>query len=462
MKYIIKESTINVTIPITSNEYLNKFILDNSFMRNDIRNDFVEEANKYKGEWNKYKDFKPLHYKTYYYNNIEEPLRRYNYYCVGLSEQVAKDFKSAIKAIRTTNNKKIDNAIKNNIPLSTIKLSEFHYKKFDYNRYSFKVKLKPSISNKNKVCTRLNIIDSTHIEFKVRSNKYNRPKEIIPITLKEPIYDSILDNNTYTKEYTSNGYTNECTFRLEDIKEISFIYKCGCYYIQLSINVLYCINKNSIPNKYNICGIDTGIHHPIAIYDNNRMIYSKMDDKVSCKIHYLERRIRRLNKVYSNKYTYNKEHDISTSSNNIIKIIRKIRRLYRKISNIKKYHIQCICKKICTRYSSICVDSFTQPNHISDKEFKDLPNIVKRKINYTNRFHKMYYFNTYLKYTCIKYGCNYIEAPDNTTRTCSICGYINKHIPLSQRDLICSNCNNVIERDMNAAKNCYDYLVSNM
>ena len=57
-----------------------------------------------------------------------------------------------------------------------------------------------------------------------------------------------------------------------------------------------------------------------------------------------------------------------------------------------------------------------------------------------------------------KYGCIYIEAPRFTTRTCSCCGYVNEHLPLSERDLVCINCGEVIDRDMNAAKNCYMYI----
>ena len=73
----------------------------------------------------------------------------------------------------------------------------------------------------------------------------------------------------------------------------------------------------------------------------------------------------------------------------------------------------------------------------------------------------MYYFNEFLKHACVKYGCEYIKSPENTTRTCSICGYINDHLSLRETHLRCVNCNNVIERDKNAAQNCYDY-VSNL
>ena len=53
-----------------------------------------------------------------------------------------------------------------------------------------------------------------------------------------------------------------------------------------------------------------------------------------------------------------------------------------------------------------------------------------------------------------KYNNKY-KLKEKTTCTCSICGYVNKHLPLKERNLTCKECGEVIDRDMNAAKNCY-------
>jgi len=459
-KYKINQSTICIKLPIETDEYLRKFILDNAFMRNRIRNDFAEEANKYKGKWNYYKDFKLSNFYTYYFNTVENPDRRYDHYCVGLSHRVYNDFRISLKSIRTNNSKVMKNAKKNNISLCKIKLNEFHYKKFDFNMYSFRVDLSHG-KNNGKFYTRLDILDNNHIRFRVRGSKYGRPKEYLNISLKEPLFDHQIDSK-YMRYYTSNGYINECTFDIQDIKQISFMYECGHHYIQLFINATYNINNKSLKcSKDRICGIDTGIRHPITIYDGKNTMYIKMDDKTTRKIHYLERRIGRLQRVLYMKYNYNIAHKLPMCSNNTIKVLLKINKLYRKITNIKNFWIQNTCKKIVTTYSKICVDRFEQPNHVYDKDFKELPIKAKRTINYANRFHSMYYFNEFLKHDCIKYGCEYVESPEDTTRTCSICGHKNKHLSLRDTHLVCNKCGNVIERDMNAAMNCYDYLLSN-
>ena len=140
-KYKTNQKTVCVKRAINTDVYTEKFYLDNAFMRNQIRNDFAEEANKYKGKWNKYNDFNPREFHTYYFNNVEEPEKRYHYYCVGLSDQVTNDFIASRKTIRTKNRKKLDDAKKNGIPFDEVKLDEFHFKRFDFNRYSFKVTL---------------------------------------------------------------------------------------------------------------------------------------------------------------------------------------------------------------------------------------------------------------------------------------------------------------------------------
>jgi putative transposase len=99
------------------------------------------------------------------------------------------------------------------------------------------------------------------------------------------------------------------------------------------------------------------------------------------------------------------------------------------------------------------VDKFRQPNNKNVK-----PDKLRHIINYTNRFHGMYTFNEILKHMAEKYGCVYIESPKGTTRTCSICGHKNPHLPLSQRYLICEECGTIIDRDENASKNCYMYI----
>ena len=172
----INEATINVKIPIQTDEYLREFIFKNINMRRHIWNDFVEEANKHVGEYHMYEEFNPLKFLTEY-KRVEMETRRYDEYCVGLSEQVAKDMSQAIKTIRTKNRKVFKKESSAN--LSTLK---FHKRDNYYG--SFKVHTKPTYyGNDNKFTSRVKIKSNDSIKFRVRTNKYGRPKENIKMEI---------------------------------------------------------------------------------------------------------------------------------------------------------------------------------------------------------------------------------------------------------------------------------------
>ena len=452
-KYLINEAVINVKIPIKVDDYLKEFIFKNINMRRKIWNDFVEEANKYKDEYNNYYGFKPRQYKTEYHRTVEKPSNRYEEYCVGLSEQVADDMIVALKTIKTKNNKVFNNKTGNR--LGSLK---FHKRNNYYG--SFKVKTKNDTNDKGDYKGRITIKNNNLLEFSVRYRGYEN-KERLKIELLESLYDDY-DNITeeYIRYYSDNRYSkqHECRFCMDDIKEISFIHDLGKFYIQLSIKVRYHINNKEVKNRtiYKL-GIDTGIHHPFMIYNGKDYFSLRMDDKISNKIHYLERRANRLQNIMSKKYKYNKDHGLNPYSNNYNKVRLKFRRIWKKIVNIKRHWSYCICKKLVIMCKNIIVDRFEQPVGWS-KEMKNLPNKVKRTINYNNRFHNMFNTNIILIHMANKYGCNYYTAPKGTTCTCSKCNHINPHLPLSQRVFKCEKCGYTIDRDMNASKNCYDFI----
>lgn len=67
-------------------------------------------------------------------------------------------------------------------------------------------------------------------------------------------------------------------------------------------------------------------------------------------------------------------------------------------------------------------------------------------------------FRTLLEYKCKEKGKNLIVIGrfEPSSKRCNTCGHINQ-ISLSDRTFNCSNCNILIERDLNAARNIKDY-----
>lgn len=429
MKLIHKTIAIKRRINITDD--LKDFIFTNINYRRKVYNDFVEESRKYEN----LKDFNPIKYKTTYYNEIEKPNNVYDKYCVGISEQVAKDIKFAKKSMKGN---------------KTLETSKLKFKKFDPFYGSFKVHSKSYFHGENNIhASKILVMSDDLISFRVRK------KERMLIKLKERIFDDSLFTDNIYPFYVNKK--QQYVFTNDDIKEISFIHENGKFFIVLFTNVYYYRLKDEISN--NKCGIDLGIHNPIMLYDGNKNISFRMSYKKIKRIAYLERRARRLQKILDNKLIVN-NHYISNNrmvSKNYRKVQRKLRVTWKKIFNIRLDWRRKISLYIAKHYNLICVDKFSQPDITVHKKYKLSKNAIKR-INFSNRNHAMTYFYKSFKHNVKKYNGKIIKSPKNTTRTCSCCGHINEKLPLTKRYLYCTKCGSIIERDVNAAINCYNFI----
>lgn len=430
-KRITKMISIKKRINIT--DELKEFIFKNINYRRAVYNDFVEESRNYESIF----DFNPLKYKTSYFNDIEKPNNVYDEYCVGISEQVAKDMKSSLKSIKSNKHWK----------------SKFSFKSFDRFRGSFMVNCKPDIKNTssdgksgvNKLYSRISIVDDSLIFFRERCNSK------IIISLKEPLFDDVFyTNNTYPFFYNKE---KQYYFSEEDIKEISFIHELGKFYIVLFTEVKYLINIDKILKK-NICGIDLGIHNPCMLYDGKSFKQFRLNERELKRIMYLERRIRRLQQIMDNKLLINN----GKKSKNYYKVLKKFRITHKKIFNIRLNWRRKVAKKISDEYSIVCIDNFKQPGQ-EVHEFIGLNKNIIRKLNSYNRIHGTSYLYKAIIHSVEKTGGIILNSPKNTTRTCSVCGHKNKKLLLSQRYIQCAKCDNIIDRDMNASVNCYKHIL---
>ena len=66
-----------------------------------------------------------------------------------------------------------------------------------------------------------------------------------------------------------------------------------------------------------------------------------------------------------------------------------------------------------------------------------------------------YQFKTLLKYKAERLGKKVIEIGmfEPSSKTCSVCGYKNKDLELSDREWVCPECGTKHDRDINAAIN---------
>ena len=422
---------------IDIDDYLRNFIFSNINYRRKIWNLFVENYYSCEEDWNK---FNPISFASILVHSIDKE-RKHNdvYYASDVVKSVYCDINNAINKIETRS-------------INEHKHFSLRFKSYDRYKGSFKVRTCNEFSKKtDKLKGKIHIKDN--MSFRFRASRKNH----FDITLKEPLYDELIDN-TYC--IYDNDKNLQCYFHDDDIKEIVFTHELGQFFIALSINVTYINKKKDIKNRKELAGIDLGIHNPITLYDGNEAFYIRMSDKELNKIHYLERRCKRLQSIMNRKMLINKQRkknnpDYNIYTRNYERVRRKFRRSWKRIYDIRCNWRCKTAKAICTSYKTIVVDKFKQPDK---KMHINIPIKLTKYINHFNREHAMYLFTEVLEHDCVKYGCEFIEAPKKTTRTCSCCGHENPKLSLSQRAFKCEECGITLDRDINAAINCYDFI----
>lgn len=132
-------------------------------------------------------------------------------------------------------------------------------------------------------------------------------------------------------------------------------------------------------------------------------------------------------------------------TNNIIKLEKKIRLLYRKIKNIKL--------NFTHSYSNILVrtkPSLIAVENLNIKGMKEAKNNFSKsiqKVNWYEFIRQLEYKSNYHCIPFIKVGTRF-----PSTKLCSHCGN-KQEVTIEERTYICKRCGYIIDRDLNAAIN---------
>ena len=200
----------------------------------------------------------------------------------------------------------------------------------------------------------------------------------------------------------------------------------GKYYV----SVLYKqdnIKETIIPNT--IVGIDLGIKKLLTLSDGTVVENNKYTEKY-------EKRIKRCQKELARKIK---------GSKNYYKCKTKLATLYNKLKNARKYYIHKITKKITDNYDIIVCEKLKTKEMIMKKElskritdasFNEIIRQLEYKSNWKGK--EFYQIDTYYP----------------SSQTCSVCGNIDKkYKSIKERNYICTNCHNELDRDINASVN---------
>jgi len=149
-----------------------------------------------------------------------------------------------------------------------------------------------------------------------------------------------------------------------------------------------------------------------------------------------ERRLKHAYKIFSSK---------EQGSQNWDKAKLEVARIHEKIKNTREDFLHKLTKEISENQADLFVVetlniSGMLKNHHLAKSISDSG---------------WYQFKTFLKYKAERLGKKVIEIGmfEPSSKTCSVCGYKNVDLKLSDREWICPECGTVHDRDINAAVN---------
>ena len=192
-------------------------------------------------------------------------------------------------------------------------------------------------------------------------------------------------------------------------------------------------------------GIDLGVKD-LAICSSGH-VYKNINK--TSRVRRLKKKQRRLQRKISRKYERNKKGESYQKTRNIIKSEKQLLRLTHRLTDIRTNYIQQATTEIVKREPSFIV--MEDLNVKGMMKNKHLAKAVQEQ--------KLAEFYRIMQYKCEWHGIRFITVDRfyPSSRLCSFCGHKKQDLKLSDRTYICEKCGTVIDRDMNASMNLYQY-----
>ena len=134
---------------------------------------------------------------------------------------------------------------------------------------------------------------------------------------------------------------------------------------------------------------------------------------------------------------------------NFLKQKRKVKLLYRRLTNIRNDYLHKTTTEIVK----------TKPSRIVMETLNVKGMMKNRHLARAIQNQKFYEFERQIAYKCEKYHIEFVRVPMfyPSSKICSCCGNIKKDLKLSDRTYKCSKCGLSIDRDFNASLNLANY-----
>lgn len=234
--------------------------------------------------------------------------------------------------------------------------------------------------------------------------------------------------------------------RQNKFQNVRVSYEDGKYMIAFSMEVDsqdYILNGSPM-------GIDLGVKElAVVAYRDTQYVFHNINK--SKKMKNLNKRIKYLQRIISRKYEASKKNTGRyIKSNNIIKCEAKLKRLMRKVKNIRDNYIHHVTHDLVSML----------PRKVVMEDLNVVGMMKNRHISKSVQEQCFYKFKQQMNYKCVWRGIEFVLADRffPSSKTCSNCGAIKRDLKLSDRTYVCPECGCVIDRDYNAAINLSKYM----
>ena len=200
-------------------------------------------------------------------------------------------------------------------------------------------------------------------------------------------------------------------------------------------------------------GIDLGVGRLAVVSHNGKKLEYKNINK-SKRVRKLTSKLKHVQRVISRKYEVgNKLNDKKyQKTNQILKYEKLLKRIYRKISNIRKDQRHKVTRELVNLSPAVVI-----------MEDLNVKGMMKNKYLSRSIAEMGFYdFIRIMKYKCEESNIKFFQVDRffPSSKTCSHCGCIHKTLNLSDRTFECPECGFTIDRDFNAAVNLERYFNS--
>lgn len=256
-------------------------------------------------------------------------------------------------------------------------------------------------------------------EFPIFKSKYDRQSFTIP----QSIY--IEDSKLWIPKF-KQGININLHRKIEG--KICFATisksKTGKYYVSITCEV----EHTPFEKTDSSIGIDTGIKN-LAILSDGKVYQNTKPLKTNLKkLKYNQRQLSKKVK----------------GSNSRLKQQSKLATIYEKVTNTRNDYLHKVSTEIIKNHDVICIETLMVKNMMKNHKLAQALSDVALGTFYN----MLEYKSIWNDKTVIN-----IDRFFPSSKTCSKCNYINQELTLKDREWICTSCNTVHDRDLNASIN---------